>query len=209
MANDGNLGRENLKQWSMQIWDRLDAAVHDEMKRIRIARRFVPVVQMADALTAPADAVSTRRLEGRENGVLLRVDPVAVTPVIDIWVEFALTVEQVEKEATLSAAVTLATRATNLLMQGEDLLVNQGDPVIKKNELFTEGRIHTRAGPGPNGIATIGPHLPHPDEQVVEVKFTDAERGKYGESTFGAVELAYARLQRRGPLWPVLAGATD
>lgn len=63
MANDSNLGRDKLP-WGRELWDRLDMAVHDEMKRIMISRRFVPIVPMPDALTAPADTVT----EGGESG---------------------------------------------------------------------------------------------------------------------------------------------
>jgi len=190
---NNNLGRDKLP-WSQNLWDRIDQSVHDEMQRILIDRRFVPVVPMADALTVPADSITT-------SDGLLEINEASITEVIEIWVEFALTKQQVEGEMNLSSAVTLATRATNLLAQGEDLLVNQGNDVIKNNELFTDGRIHTRAGPGPAGLANKAA-LPDPGKQVIPVRFSDKPRRKYGENTFGAVSLAYARLQKRGHYGP-------
>jgi uncharacterized linocin/CFP29 family protein len=194
VGNGENLGREKLP-WSQEVWDRLDAAVHHEMKRTLIARRFIPIVQAsADALTVPADTV-------RSGNGLLQVNEAAVSEIIEVWVEFALTKQQVEREEDLATAVTLATRAANLLAQGEDLLINQGDDTIKNNPLFTEGRIHTRAGPGPRGLANVG-SLPKPEEQIIEVPFTDPAERRYGENTFGAVESAYAFLQGGGHYGP-------
>jgi uncharacterized linocin/CFP29 family protein len=190
---NNNLGRDKLP-WSQDRWDRIDQSVHDEMQRILIDRRFVPVVPMADALTVPADTITT-------SDGLLEINEASITEVIEIWVEFALTKQQVEGEMDLSSAVTLATRAANLLAQGEDLLVNQGNGVIKNNELFVDGQIHTRAGPGPAGLANRRA-LPDPDKQVIAVPFSDKSRRKYGENTFGAVSRAYALLQKQGHYGP-------
>jgi len=195
VANDSNLGRDKLP-WGKELWNRLDMAVHDEMKRIMITRRFVPIVPMPEALTVPADTVTENENQDRP----LEVNEAAVTSLIEIWVEFALTKQQVEAEDKLSTAVTLATRAANKLAQGEDLLTFQGNPVIKTDPLFTKGRIRTRAGPGPNGLATLGPL--DKERQVIKVPFTDPEQGTYGEETFGAVASAYSRLQDNGHYGP-------
>jgi uncharacterized linocin/CFP29 family protein len=202
VANAGNLGREKLP-WDQTLWDRLDAAVHDEMMRVLIARRFIPVVSAApDALTVPADlvVVNAGDLVASNKG-LLQVNEAAVTELIEIWVEFSLTHQQVEREMTLSSAVTLATRAANLLAQGEDLLINQGDDVLKFNPLFTTGRIHTRAGPGPLGLANLK-SLPDIKRQVLPVEFTNAAEKRYSEKTFGVVERAYVSLQGLGHYGP-------
>jgi len=53
-SNGGNLGRDKLS-WPQEPWNRIDPAVHDEMKRAVIARLFIPVVPVApDALTVAA-----------------------------------------------------------------------------------------------------------------------------------------------------------
>jgi uncharacterized linocin/CFP29 family protein len=202
VANGGNLGREKVP-WTQELWDRLDAAVYDEMQRILIARRFIPVVHAApDALTVPADTVITNADDlAASNKGLLQVNEAAVTEIIEIWVEFSLTHQQVEREMTLSSAVTLATRAANLLAQGEDLLINQGNDVLKYNPLFLNGRIHTRAGPGPLGL-TNRESLPKGEEQVLFVSFTDSAQQRYTENTFGVVEEAYVRLQGEGHYGP-------
>jgi len=202
MTEGRNLGRDKL-QWTQDLWDRIDGAVHAEMKRTLTARSFVPVVPAApDVLTVPADTITVSP-GGEVNGNkgLLQVNASAVTEVIETWVEFSLTEQQVQRESTLSTAVTLATRAANLLAQGEDLLVYQGNDAIKFNVLFTEGRIHTRDGPGPVGLANLR-SLPDLDNQILDVEFTDAGEKRYGENTFGVVERAYSLLQRNGHYGP-------
>jgi uncharacterized linocin/CFP29 family protein len=188
-----NLGREKLP-WSDQVWTRIDRAVHDEGKRIWIGRRFLPVVPMADALTVPADTIAATN--GR-----LSVNEAAVTPLIEIWVEFALTKQQVEGEAELCTAVTLATRAANIVAQGEDLLLFQGDAGFQNSALVNDKLIHSRAGPGPTGLAIEGA-LADPNEQIVEVPFSDPAEGRYGEGSFGAVETGYSNLQKHGHYGP-------
>src|SRR5262245_6582549 len=110
MAN--NLGREKIVEWSSAIWDRIDQAVNKEGERTRIARRFIPWVPMPDVLTTPADTIAN--VAG-----LLTVDEGLNVPLIEIWVEFALTKQQVTSEEQLATGVTLATRAANLLAQAE------------------------------------------------------------------------------------------
>ena len=108
-----------------------------------------------DARTAAADTVTAVNTLGEPpaaaNKGLLQVNESAVTEIIEIWVEFSLTQQQVEREATLSSAVTLATRAANLLAQGEDLLINQGNDVLKYNPLLPKDEsipVPARALPG-------------------------------------------------------------
>jgi uncharacterized linocin/CFP29 family protein len=189
--NQNNLGREKLP-WREDRWTLLDQAVHDEAMRTRIGRRFIPCVPLADVLTAPADTVVD------DDGLLL-VNEAAVTPLIELWVEFALTKQQVEAEAELSTTVTLATRAANLLSQGEDLLLFQGQDATKNDPLFLTGRVHFRAGPGPDGLTDLQSVDP---SQVIPVEFSEAEAGRYGENTFAQVALGYATLQDKGHYGP-------
>lgn len=58
-GNDSN-GRERVP-WARELWDRIDRAVHDEMSRVGIGRRFIPLVPAADALTVPAYRVTEIR----------------------------------------------------------------------------------------------------------------------------------------------------
>jgi uncharacterized linocin/CFP29 family protein len=202
--NNGSLNREKLP-WPQDLWDRIDMAVHDEMKRILIGRRFIPLVLASpDTLTVAADTVIVNPGGPAElaNKGMLQVNEAAITEMIEVWVEFSLTKQQVEREEKLSTAVHLAIQAANLLAQGEDLLINQGNDVLQFNPLFLEGRIHTRAGPGPVGLANRESLPNNGDGQVIDVSFADAAQESYGEKTFGAVGDAYARLQGRGHYGP-------
>lgn len=203
--NNDRLGRERVP-WVPEIWDRIDRAVHDEMCRVGIGRRFLPLVPAADSLTVPADRVTQVRSSASALSAVLStvltVDEAAVTAVIEIFTEFALTKQQVAAEETLQTAVTLAIRAANLLVQGEDLLLLQGDTVRREDSLFTDGRIQSRAGPGPGGLANIAQDDPtiNPALLAIEVPFARGET--YGENTFAAVAQAYSELQARGHYGP-------
>src|SRR3989442_5137434 len=121
-----NHGRDKI-DWSQALWNRIDQAVHQETERTRVAAKFVPLYgPVPDALTAPADTIELETMTINEG---------ETTPLIEIWVEFKLTKQQVEREESLATTVTLATRAANLLSQAEDLLIFQGKKAAK-HELF-------------------------------------------------------------------------
>ena len=198
-GNDNN-GRDRVG-WARESWDRIDRAVHDEMCRVGIGRQFLPLVPAADATTVSADRITEIR-ESESASAVLSVDEAAVTAVIEIWVEFALTKQQTAAEEALQTAVTLGTRAANLLIQGEDLLLFQGDTLARQDPLFKDHRIQTRAGPGPRGLANprTKPPAVDPPLQTIEVPFARADT--YGENTFAAVAEAYSELQARGHYGP-------
>jgi uncharacterized linocin/CFP29 family protein len=196
MAN--NLGRDKLP-WESNLWDRIDQAVNKEGERIRIARRFIPLVPMPDALTTPADTINT-------DTTFLRVDEGSTVPLIEIWVEFALTKQQVEAEDHLATAVTLATRATNLLAQAEDTLIFQGQAAIDNSKIFKDGTVHYRAGPAGPGLLNNAP----PNEFRPSPQSDEGSGNGYGEQTFKAVTKAYSDLQEAGHYGPyALAFHTD
>ena len=126
-------GRDKI-HWTKEIWDHLDMAVHDECMRTRVAAKFLPIHKVPEqTTTVPADFVAAPA--AARGGVLssFNVDEAAVTRLIEFWVEFSLTPQQVEQEMQIeqahrghSTAVTLATRAANLLAQAEDLILFQG-----------------------------------------------------------------------------------
>jgi uncharacterized linocin/CFP29 family protein len=210
-----DLRRDKLEpHWDPQTWDDIDKAVHDETKRICIARRFLPPVPVqSDELNAPADTIvqgdgtSTGNGSFDEKG-LLSVAENAVTPLIEIAVEFGLTLQQVKlvADGNTGTATTLAIRATNLLIQGEDLLCNQGNAAVTKHGIFTDGTVKVKAGPGPEGLADVTV-LPDRAKQTITVKLLSAKlregnAPKYGETLFEAVADGYSRLQQRGHYGP-------
>lgn len=151
-----NLGREKLN-WSQEIWADIDKAVHDEAQRVRIAMKYIPIcMTTSDALSTPADTIETVKNKP------LAVDEGRTISIFEILTGFSMTKQQVGKESEVKTAITLATRATNKLMQGEDSLIFRGDDALDANngnELFTTGRISHRNssfGPGcPAGLPTL------------------------------------------------------
>ncbi len=173
----GSAGRSNASShhgrdkidWGPEVWVRIDAAVREEIKRSRVAARFLPTVHVpAKSTTVPADAVSVTANAGGGAGAtpagvapsaVFSVDETSTTRVNEIWVEFSLTPAQVEEEEAAvhgmphgqhpqqqqqsqlhshghqhhqmhaSTAMSLATRAANILAQVEDSIIFQGKPV--------------------------------------------------------------------------------
>ena len=153
------LGRERL-DWSQDIWTGIDDAVHGEFQRTSVAAKFIPLHgPVPDALTVPADVIDLDTMT---------VNEVAVTPIVELGVEFGLTRQQVGNEAQLSTAITLATRAANFLSQAEDLTLFQGDRAFG-NPLFK--RVQHSGGSAGLGVLFV-------TDQVVPVNPVSA--GLYG-----------------------------
>lgn len=191
-----NLGRDKLP-WSQGIWNRIDQAVHGECQRTKVAMKFIPLngPLPSGELTVPADTIET-------DGQTLLVNEAAVTPLIELWVEFTLTPQQVNREEELMTAVTLATRAANLVSQAEDVVLFRGqaaiDPGPRQHPLFQGKKVRARSGPAGIGLLNA-PDMPVQSVKVPPLapRYPDDEKEpkRYGERTFSAVSDAYARLQ--------------
>jgi uncharacterized linocin/CFP29 family protein len=120
----------------------------------------------------------------------LGVDETATTPLVEILADFKLTAQQVDREEELMTAVTLATRAANLLAQAEDVLIFQGQEAVTTHPLFVEGKVRLLSGNAGTGL--LGGL---PDIQTVQVEPIDDNPLRFGEETFEAVAEAYSRLQ--------------
>ena len=183
------LGRESVP-WDQQVWDGLDSAVHDEVKRSAVGAALLPLLgPMPDALTVPSDVIAADRLAISED---------AVTPIVELYVDFTLTPAQVQSEDRLLTGSSLATRAANLLAQAEDALVFQGDGV-KDEPVFK--LVNRRQSAGAGLVAAA------PDEIVVSP--VGGKAGRYGENTFAAVVDAYSRLEGRGHYGPFALALHD
>jgi uncharacterized linocin/CFP29 family protein len=235
-----HLGRERVK-WSEEVWERIDRAVHHEFQRTCVAAKFLPHHRVdPHVTTVPQDEIlSTINgsvfslanilafapvgiVQGAAAPQLLpNIDEAATTRLVEIWVEFSLTPQQVEHENTFksahhkppeehapehhgqdhqpldhghhshhkhhaySTAVTLATRAANILSQAQDSILFQGQvatggpqtqqpqyPANYAGPFFTSGLISNRGYPGDFGLLSIGPaaqNLNLPSSQVVAV----------------------------------------
>jgi uncharacterized linocin/CFP29 family protein len=184
-----SLGRESL-DWTPEVWDRLDKAVYGEVQRTSVAAGFLPLVgPVKDALTVSADVIEGDRLAIAEG---------QVRPIVELWVDFTMTPAQVQAEAELSAAMTLATRGANLLAQAEDSLIFRGD-AGRESPVFALVRMRQSAGLG----------LVDGAEDEIEVRPIDAASGHYGERTFASVAEGYSRLQARGQYGPYALALHD
>ena len=204
-----NLGREKL-DWSQEIWAEIDKAVHDEAQRVRIAMKYIPIcMTTSDALSMPADIIETTNPRGQP--IPLIVDEGKTISIFEIQTVFSMTKQQVSRESEVKTAITLATRATNILIQGEDVLMFRGDDALETGEnahpLFATGRIgHRNSSFGPGLLGEVA-RLKDPSTQTIEVEPTSVNKEKpeqntYGENTFGAVSAAYSRLQSKGHYGP-------
>jgi uncharacterized linocin/CFP29 family protein len=135
---------------------------------------------LPDAATVPAEVIDTQTMT---------VEDAAVLPLVELSVEFGLTEQQVEAEAEQETALTLATRAGNLLAQAEDLLIFQGDKA-QGNPLFATVKRRGSAGRGLLASAAS------------DVNVEPAANGNGGTKTVEAVVKAYGQLQRRAQAGP-------
>ena len=188
-----NHGRDKLEwAWTQEVWKRIDLAVLNEANRTKVAAKFIPVFGPLNAAAVPSDTINLRRAN------LLTVPEEKIISLVEVWVQFALTQQQVEGEQGLYTAVTLATRATNFLSQAVDSLIFLGRQAPRdKPELFR--RVERRAQSLPEGLLDAVP-----PGQSVTVKRANQKPDPplYGENTFAAVAEAYSRLQGRGHYGP-------
>ena len=198
-----NLGRDKVN-WTPEVWERIDRAVAHEVHRTRVAGKFLPHHRVDPHVTyVPADVVLTSIggqpfagaaaiVAAAGNPTVLNIDDTATTRIVETWVEFSLTPQQVEQENKLhaahgehegehtthpehaeqphashhkhhgfSSAVTLATRAANSLVQGEDTILFQGSNATQTSVLFTSSLINDRVAPPYDyGLLSIGPGIP-------------------------------------------------
>jgi uncharacterized linocin/CFP29 family protein len=204
LAATTNNGRDKI-QWSQEVWDRIDVAVHDECVRTKVASKFLPIHPVQPrTTTVPSDII----LPTDKNAQTLVVDEGATTRLFEIWVEFALTHQQLEQETGApgetgsSTAVTLATRAANVLSQAEDLLIFQGTGALS-NSLITD-KVRHRGDLFNLGLLNLSLDAavksPLPPDQIIAVQ--PVTQGRYGENTFTAVALGYSLLQGKGQYGP-------
>lgn len=197
-----NFGRDKV-DWTQDIWDRIDKAVHDEVMRTRIGQKFLPIRPVVPRTTS----VPTDFITSTAQSPTLSVDEGLTTRLNEFWVEFELTPQQVDQETGdimelgHSTAVTLATRAANLLAQAEDLIIFQGQNAISGNKLFQSDVVLRRGAPTDTGLLDLPPGAPAlPADQVIPVPRKSA--GVYGENTFAAVAQGYSVLQANGQYGP-------
>jgi uncharacterized linocin/CFP29 family protein len=186
-----NLNRDKLEAWSESIWKDIDSAVHDESDRAKVTPKVVPLYgPLANPWqrTVPSDTI-TKKPD------TITVDEGAETPLVEVAQTFELSPAQVEAEGPqLSTAVTLATRAANLLARGVDVLILQGDASkLPKDVKIVQGK-----APDPALVAAATR-----SKEVFPVSLDpNTSEPIYGEGTFAAVAAGYSELEGDGYVGP-------
>jgi uncharacterized linocin/CFP29 family protein len=178
-----SLGREQLP-WSDDVWSSIDSAVNGEVQRTCVAAKIIPLHAPApspDVPTVPADIIDS---------ATMTVDESAVTPIVELGVEFRLTRQQIGNEADLATAVSLATRAANLLARAEDVILFQGKNGLQDPLLASVKQAGGSAGTGLLNSADL----------TIPVASIGADA--YGKNTFVAFANAYSQLQAKGHYGP-------
>ncbi len=142
-------------------------------------------------MTATSDTI------GVDDEDRLFIDEATVAPLIELWAEFALTPQQVEKEMELRSARTLAIRAANLVAKAQDIAIFQGQSAFTTTSLVADSQVEFRSGPAGTGLmGAVDP------EQTIAVASFDDDDSDPGEQIFAAVTQGYAQLQNLGHYGP-------
>jgi hypothetical protein len=176
---------QDMLPWTPLIRDRIRQAVEEECQRTKVAAKFLPPYPGPIPELLPADTVTLHHP--------LSINQNRTTDIVEIQVEFTLTDRQVTEEEKRMTAVTLATRAANLLSQAEDILIFQGQSAVDTHPLFKEGKVTVKTdGDAGKGLVNAAAE----DHQKIQIDPPDQEKPKrYGEETTAAVFEAYSRLQ--------------
>ena len=192
---------KNQLPWTDEQWKQIDMAVHDECKRTKVTPKYLPLYPAPGAKTIPSDTVLLGNERDRQGEQKLTIDETTTTPILELEVQFRLTYQQI-MEPDLSSVLTLATRATNLLSQGVDIAIHQGQSAITgpaAQPLFADGRVVVVSGQATTGLIEApefsGTTSPIQTIQVQTTSASDELPPRWGENIFAAVSLAYSRLQ--------------
>jgi uncharacterized linocin/CFP29 family protein len=214
-----NNGRDRF-HWGQDVWDRIDKAVHDEVMRTRVGAKFLPLQPVLPRTTSvPSDRIQPNTLAPN----VLLVDEGQTSRLNEYWVEFSLTPQQVDyetgdvNESGQSTAVTLATRAANILSQAEDEVIFQGRNVIfnpPTNSAWARGHVQHRGDPEDTGLLNLpvwGQIQPPLQQPVLGIDVLPsplalvgaaAPLPRYADQTVNAAHQAIGRLQAQGHYGP-------
>lgn len=191
----------NTLAWADDVLKDVQDAVDREAQRIKIAAKFLPLPQ--NVITTGTTTVLSDIISQDDDS--LKVDEGATTSLYQITVKFKLSDSQYADPGGPKTAITLATRAANLLSQAEDILIFQG----KKGEcnlIFSSKKVSIQQVGNPSpGLLQLDSIA---SDQVIKVIPTnepspnDPSQNRYGENTFAAVAEGYTRLQDRGHYGP-------
>jgi uncharacterized linocin/CFP29 family protein len=166
--------------WSAELWEKINRSMREEEERTLIADKMIPVNAVSGAMTVASNAIPL-------SVDMLSVDEGGITHIVELTCQFSLTNTQVEQEHQMSTALTLATRAANLMSIAQDKLIfNDSTNLPKPVQVALNGN--------------SGKGLLHSATENIPVKSTGTKGKKktYGENTFAAVAEGIASLQDDG-----------
>lgn len=200
-----------LPNWSDDVLKSIQDVVDAEAQRIKIAEKFLPLAP--NAITQGSTNILSDIIT-QDSDLALQVNEGDTTSFYQITVTFKLSDAQYSDQGGPKTAITLATRAANLLAQAEDILIFQGASG-ESNPIFTgktQQVVIKQAGKPSPGLlqlpAKVGEHDPIDHSQIIQVPTTSEpsplvpSQNRYGENTFAAVADGYSRLQAKGDYGP-------
>lgn len=113
-------------QWDPGIWEDIREAMRDVVSRGAVCRQFLPKV------IVPPDQTTITKEELQEEGGYAFISQNDTIPIVEIFAEFRLTAQQVEREDTYHEGRGLAVRLAHDMARAEDCLLlglNKPDPV--------------------------------------------------------------------------------
>ena len=181
-----DLGRQDLAAWTTDDWKLLDDIVYDEVKQTKVYPKLLNMYgPLHDpwATSVPADTLTPNALSIPEGDKAI---------LGEVQVRFSLSNGQVMGEGDgngLSTAMTLATRAANLLALGMDTLVWDNVAALPAGVQVIQGKAP------PSGLVSAAANA----IQVFPTQI-DPNTGlpQYEERTFDAVAAATAKLESLG-----------
>lgn len=181
--------------WDGSEWKVIYKAVWDETQRTKIAQKILPMygpLGLGEFTTVSSDTIS----KNNKNGKGFRIIESDTTPLVEISVMFTLTKTQLQDEKKNGTAVTLATRAANLISQVQDQLVFQGSVVFDESTVEFESKDN-------NGSGLLGDNKKDVRTVVSVQPITkDGQNVRYGENTFSAITRGISLLQKQGHYGP-------
>jgi uncharacterized linocin/CFP29 family protein len=182
----------NEINWPDALWKEINDAVLAEAGKIRACQKVFPTTVLKDHVTeVPNQVINFTDMSIREG---------STKPLAEIYLEFALTREQVSNEGTARICKTLARMAAKSIALAEDAVIFQGQKAV----LPANVKVDLIDSTGDGLLGEAGPQKPDDDEAnsvsvPIDVRLVGHGRSGvlYGENTFAAVASGIAKLVRK------------
>jgi uncharacterized linocin/CFP29 family protein len=174
-------GREGM--WTPQIWSDIDRVVTADVGRVRVAQKIFPSQQKPNQDNVQADILTIGQ---QSPGEPMMIQEGITLPFLEISAKFALTQSQMNNEANLRTAQTLAQLSARKVALAEDLLFFQGAKVE-----LPQGISVANSVPGWNGLLNV-------EGMLKPIEVQPLSNGGYGENSFRGVSQGISALIAAG-----------